>query len=69
MDSKNIIQNALNLSPAERLFIIEALSKSLSEPDKEIDKYWKEEVEKRYEAFISGKYKSIPYEEIVKKWK
>jgi hypothetical protein len=47
MDSKNIIQNALNLSPAERLFIIEALSKSLSEPDKEIEKYWKEEFEKR----------------------
>ena len=67
MDSKNIIQNALNLSPAERLFIIEALSESLSEPDKEMDKYWKEEVEKRYEAFISGKYKSIPYEEILKK--
>ena len=67
LDSKNIIQNALNLSPAERLFIIETLSKSLSEPDKEIERYWKEEVEKRYEAFINGKYKSIPYEEIVKK--
>jgi putative addiction module component (TIGR02574 family) len=67
MDSKNIIQNALNLSPAERLFIIEALSKSLSEPDQDIDKYWKEEVEDRYDAFLNGKIKSIPYEEILKK--
>jgi putative addiction module component (TIGR02574 family) len=67
MDSKNIIRNALSLSPVERLFIIEELSKSLSEPDKDIEKYWKEEVEKRYEAFISGKVKSIPYEEILKK--
>jgi putative addiction module component (TIGR02574 family) len=67
MDSKNIIQSALSLSPAERLFIIEELSKSLSEPDKDIEKYWKEEVEKRYEAFISGKIRSIPYEEILKK--
>jgi putative addiction module component (TIGR02574 family) len=67
MDSKNIIQNALNLTPAERLLIIEALSNSLNEPDKEIDKYWKEEVEKRYEAFIKGKHKSIPYDEILKK--
>ncbi|HSR18545.1 MAG TPA: addiction module protein [Ignavibacteriaceae bacterium] len=66
MDSKSIIQNALNLSPAERLFIIETLSKSLSEPDKDIDKYWKEEVEKRYEQFINGKIKSIPYD-IIKK--
>jgi putative addiction module component (TIGR02574 family) len=66
MDSKNIIQSALNLSPAERLFIIDALSKSLSEPDKDIDEYWKEEVEKRYDAFIKGKVKRIPYEEIRK---
>jgi putative addiction module component (TIGR02574 family) len=67
MDSKNIIQNALNLSPAERLFIIDTLSKSLSEPDKDIDEYWKDEVEKRYDAFLKGKIKKIPYEEILKK--
>lgn len=66
MDSKNIIENALSLSPAERLLIIETLSKSLSEPDQDIDKYWKEEVEQRYKAYISGKIKSIPYEEIKK---
>jgi putative addiction module component (TIGR02574 family) len=66
MDSKNIIQSALNLSPAERLFIIDAISKSLSEPDKNIDEYWKDEVEKRYDAFIKGKVKRIPYEEIRK---
>lgn len=66
MDSKNIIKSALNLSPAERLFIIDALSKSLSEPDKGIDEYWKEEVEKRYDAFIKGKVKRIPYDEIRK---
>ncbi len=67
MDSKNIIYNALNLSPAERVFIIETLSQSLSEPDKDIDMYWKEEVEKRYSAYLSGKIRSIPYEEILKK--
>jgi putative addiction module component (TIGR02574 family) len=66
MDSKNIIKSALNLSPAERLFIIDALSKSLSEPDKDIDEYWKEEVEKRYDAFIKGRVRRIPYEEIKK---
>lgn len=67
MDSKNIIQSALNLSPVERLFIIETLSKSLSEPDTDIDKFWKEEVEQRYKAFMSGKIKTISYEEILKK--
>ena len=67
MDTKNIIQNALSLTPAERLFIIETLSKSLNEPDKDIDKYWKEEVESRYEEFVKGKIKTILYEDIIKK--
>lgn len=69
MDSKNIIQNALTLSPTERVFIIEALSNSLSEPNQDIEKYWKEEVEKRYKAFMDGKIKTISYEQISKKWK
>lgn len=67
MDAKNIIQNALSLSPTERVFIIEALSKSLSEPNKDIEKYWKEEVEKRYKAYMDGKIKTISYEQISKK--
>ncbi len=67
MDSKNIIQNALALSPTERVFIIEALSQSLSEPDQNIETFWKEEVEKRYKAFMQGKIKSIPYEKIISK--
>jgi putative addiction module component (TIGR02574 family) len=67
MNTKNIIDIALNLSSAEKLLIIETLSKSLSEPDVNIEKYWKEEVEQRYAAYLEGKVKSIPYEEILKK--
>ena len=67
MDSKNIIRDALNLSPAERIIILEAISKSLSEPDADIDKLWKEEVETRYQALINGEAKTISYNEILKK--
>lgn len=67
MDTKSIIENALNLSPAERLIVIEILSKSLSEPDVNIEKYWKEEVEQRYAAYLDSRVKSIPYEEVTKK--
>lgn len=67
MDSKNIIKSALSLSPAERLLIIETLSKSLSEPNSDVDKLWKEEVEQRYSAYLGGRIKTIPYEEVLKK--
>lgn len=67
MDAKSIIDNALNLSPAEKLLVIETLSKSLNEPDVNIEKYWKEVVEQRYAEYLEGKIKSIPYEGITKK--
>ncbi len=66
MDTKTIIQNALTLSPAERILILEALSKSLSQPNKEIDDVWKKEIEARVKAFDEGKIKTISYEEILK---
>ncbi len=66
MDTKTIIQNALNLSPAERILILEALSKSLSEPDNEIDNAWKKEVEARIKDYSDGKIKTISYEEILR---
>jgi putative addiction module component (TIGR02574 family) len=67
MNSKNIVQTALNLSPAERIFIIEAISKSLSEPNSDIEKYWEDEVEKRLKQFNDGKIKTIAYNGIKKK--
>ena len=66
MDSKSIIKDALNLSPTEKLYIIEILTESLSEPDKKIEDYWKEEVEQRYLAYTKGEIKSIPYNDIRK---
>lgn len=66
MNTKNIIDNALNLSAAEKIVIIEMLSKSLSEPNKEIEELWKDEAERRYHLYSSDKIKSIPYSEILK---
>lgn len=66
MDSKSIFQSALSLSPAERLLLIEALSKSLSEPDKDIDDLWKQEIEQRHKDYLDGKIKIISYDDIRK---
>lgn len=67
MDTKNIIDNAVNLSTAEGLIIIETLSKNLSEPNADIEKYWKKEVDQRYATYLDSRVKSILYEEVTKK--
>ncbi len=59
MDSKKILEKALNLKPQDKIGIIEGLLKSLDEPDKTIDEIWGIEAEKRLKAYRDGKLKGV----------
>ena len=69
MDTKSILTEALHLRPAERLQLIELLTKSLNKPDEKIEKIWAEESEKRDKALKTGKVKTIPLSKIVWQYK
>ena len=64
MNTKEILKNALNLKPQDKIGIIEGLLKSLDEPDKNIDEIWAVEAEKRLQAYREGKLKGVEYSEI-----
>nr|MBF0222739.1 addiction module protein [Desulfobulbaceae bacterium] len=64
MGSKEILTLAIALKPEERFIVVEGLLKSLDKPDKELDKVWAEEAEKRLIAYREGKLGGIPMEEI-----
>lgn len=65
MDTKGLLQEALHLSPAEKLRLIECLVHSLDKPDDNIEKIWAAESEKRYQALKDGKTKTIPLNEVI----
>ncbi len=67
--TKQIISKALHLKPAEKYIIVEALLKSLDEPDPRIEKIWAQEAEKRYEALVKGKVKTLSLSEVKMKLK
>jgi len=67
--TKEIISKALHLKPAEKYIIVEALLKSLDEPDPRIEKIWAQEAEKRYEALTKGKVKILSLSEVKMKLK
>jgi putative addiction module component (TIGR02574 family) len=69
MDLKTILAEALGLHPAERLQLIEMLSKSLSTTNEKIEQIWDEEAEKRLNALKSGSVKTISLEDIIYKYK
>ncbi len=65
MSSKEIIKEALKLSPHEKLLIVDSILRSLDEPDKEIEKIWLQESERRLNLFRQGRLKGIPFEQLI----
>ncbi len=66
MSSKELLAQALKLTPDERFLLVEGLIKSLDEPDTSLDTIWAEEAENRLQAYRAGNLKGIPMEEIFK---
>ncbi|MBP9616215.1 MAG: addiction module protein [Aliarcobacter sp.] len=64
MGTNEIIQEAINLKPQEKYLIIESLILSLNEPDKDIEKIWIEESQKRLEEYKKGNLKTLSFEEV-----
>ena len=64
MRTNEIIQEAINLKPQEKYLIIESLILSLNEPDKDIEKIWIEESEKRLNEYKNGNLKTLSFEEV-----
>lgn len=69
MDTASILKDALKLRPAERLELIEMLTRSLSKPDADIEKIWAEESERRYKALEEGRLKTYSINEIIQRYK
>lgn len=69
MNTKSIFEEALQLRPAERLLLIELLSKSLNEPNEKTEKIWSEESGKRYRALEENRVKTYSINEIIERYK
>ncbi|MBU2446338.1 MAG: addiction module protein [Bacteroidetes bacterium] len=64
METKQLLERALQLKPFEKALIVDGLLKSLDEPNKEIDDIWTSEAEKRLKAYRGGHLKGVPIAEI-----
>ncbi len=64
MSLPEIMEEAMSLKPQDRYIIIENLIHSLNKPDKEIDKIWIQESQKRFKAYKEGKIKTVSYNQV-----
>ncbi len=67
--AKDILKEAIQLEPTEKVKLVDQLITSLDKPDKDIDKLWAEEAESRLDAYKQGKLKAVSLEEVLSKYK
>ena len=65
--SAELFDEAVSLPGEIRTQLVDKLLRSLHPVQKEIDKLWAAEAEKRVEEIKSGKVKTIPGDEVFKK--
>ena len=66
--TKDILNQALRLPPVEKAHLVDCLLASLDKPDQAIDNLWREEVEKRVEAYQAGKILSVSLQQALSKY-
>ncbi len=67
--AKDILKEAIQHEPTERVKLVDQLITSFDKPDKDIDKLWAEEAESRLDAYKQGKLKAVSLEEVLSKYK
>ncbi|MDJ1176256.1 addiction module protein [Roseofilum capinflatum] len=62
---QSLIDNVLQLSPSDKMRLLNVIYSSLENPNEAIDKIWYDEAERRLAAFESGRVKGIPAAEVL----
>lgn len=63
MSTNEILKSALELPIEDRVIITDMLTQSLNTPNREIEKNWESEVNKRLERLDKGELETISFNE------
>ena len=66
---QELYQQANQLPPLEKLQLAELLLADLDKPDQEIDVIWKDEAQKRWQAYPASELKTVSYDTVMQKYK
>jgi putative addiction module component (TIGR02574 family) len=58
-----------SLTDVEKLRLIDAILTDLDKPDPEIDHIWADEARKRWTAYKAGRIPSVPYQNVMSKYR
>lgn len=65
MATKDLLETALKLEPADRFALADEILRSLERPDPAVDALWIEEAQRRLAAFRRGEASTFEAEDVV----
>lgn len=65
MATKDLLETALKLEPADRFALADEILRSLERPDPAVDALWIEEAQRRLAAFRRGESSTFEAEDVV----
>ena len=69
LSCQELYKQANKLPPLEKLQLAELLLADLDKPDQAIDLIWKDEAQKRWQAYQAGELKTVIYDTVMQKYK
>ncbi len=58
-----------SLPDGEKIELVDAILMQLDKPDPEIDRIWADEARKRWQAYKMGKLETVPYDQVMDKYR
>ncbi|MCX5847265.1 MAG: addiction module protein [Deltaproteobacteria bacterium] len=66
---EELVTKIQELPDTEKLKLVDLILTQLDKPDPELDKIWAVEAAKRWAAYKEGRLKSIPYSEVMERYR
>ena len=67
--TRDVAEQAKQLPDIEKLTLVNELLAQLDRPDPDIDRIWADEARSRWQAYREGRTQSIPYAEVMARYK
>jgi putative addiction module component (TIGR02574 family) len=58
-----------SLPDIEKIELVDTILMQLDRPNPEVDRIWADEAKKRWQAYKSGKLETVPYDQVMGKYR
>ncbi|RJQ51336.1 MAG: addiction module protein [Nitrospiraceae bacterium] len=67
--SSELAEKIKSLPDTDKIELVDSILTQLDKPDPEIDRIWADEARKRWQAYKAGKLETVPYEQVMDKYR